>query len=53
MLREHEILRWQVPRRVVAVAVVVKPAVAVAVAVTMVVMTAAAVTAMGQQWQRW
>ncbi len=48
MLREHKVLRWQVPRMVITVAVAVMPAVAVAVAVMTVVMTAAAVMAMGQ-----
>ncbi len=47
MLREDEILRWQVPRirMAVAVAVTVMPAVVVAVAVTMVAVAMAAVAA--------
>ncbi len=43
--REHEILRWQVPRMVVAVAVAVMPAVAAVVAVTAVAVAMAAVAA--------
>ena len=45
MLREHEVLRWQVPRMAVAVAVAVTLAVAVVVAVTMVAVAMAAVAA--------
>ncbi len=45
VLREHKILRWQVPRMAVVVAVAVMPAVAVAVAVMAVAVAMAAVAA--------